>query len=88
MPSSRSVSFGYGRSSSWDTLLTRMGFWLSRPRLRQLCNGRSRSLLSEIKSFFLGLAGYYQMFIQDLSKVVVPLTRLTRKGVDFHRGPE
>ena len=37
---------------------------------------------SEIKSF-LGLAGYYQRIIQDFSKIVVPLTRLTRNGVDF-----
>ena len=37
---------------------------------------------SEIRSF-LGLAGYYQRFIKDFSKIAVPLTRLTRKGVVF-----
>ncbi|CAH1418427.1 unnamed protein product [Lactuca virosa] len=35
-----------------------------------------------------GLAGYYRRFIQDFSKIAVPLTRLTRKGVDFWWGPE
>ena len=42
---------------------------------------------SDIRSF-LGLAGYYRRFIRDFSKDVVPLTRLTRKGVDFRWGSE
>lgn len=42
---------------------------------------------SEIRSF-LGLGGYYRRFIQDFSKINVPLTHLTRKGVDFCWGPE
>ncbi|XP_052622433.1 uncharacterized protein LOC128127784, partial [Lactuca sativa] len=42
---------------------------------------------SEIRSF-LGLAGYYRRFIKDFSKIAVPLTRLTRKGVTFSWGPE
>jgi len=42
---------------------------------------------TEIRSF-LGLAGYYRRFIKDFSKIAVPLTRLTRKGVAFSWGPE
>ena len=42
---------------------------------------------SDIRSF-LGLVGYYRRFIRDFSKIVVPLTRLTRKWVDFRWGPE
>ena len=42
---------------------------------------------SEIRSF-LGLAGYYRRFIQDFSKIAVPLTRLTKKSVVFRWGPE
>ncbi|XP_073129131.1 uncharacterized protein [Henckelia pumila] len=37
---------------------------------------------TEIRSF-LGLAGYYRRFIQDFSKIALPLTSLTLKGVKF-----
>ena len=42
---------------------------------------------SDIRSF-LGLTGYYRRFIRDFSKIFVPLTCQTRKGVDFRWGPE
>ena len=36
----------------------------------------------EVRSF-LGLAGYYQRFIKDFSRLVGPMTRLTRKEFKF-----
>ncbi|KAJ9547769.1 LOW QUALITY PROTEIN: hypothetical protein OSB04_020312 [Centaurea solstitialis] len=42
---------------------------------------------AEIRSF-LGLAEYYRRFIQYFLKIVVPLTRLTRKNVNFVWGEE
>ena len=36
--------------------------------------------VTEICSF-LGLASYYRKFIQDFSKISIPLIRLTKKGV-------
>ena len=37
---------------------------------------------------FLGLAGYYRRFIQDFSKIALPLTRLTKKTAAFSWGVE
>ena len=34
------------------------------------------------------MVGYYRRFIKDFSKIAVPLTKLTRKGVAFSWGPE
>ena len=36
---------------------------------------------TEVRSF-LGLAGYYRRFIQNFSRIAIPLTSLTRKGVN------
>ncbi|XP_021974975.1 uncharacterized mitochondrial protein AtMg00860-like [Helianthus annuus] len=42
---------------------------------------------SEIRRL-LGLAGYYRRFIQDFSKIALPLTKLTRKEEKFVWGVE
>jgi hypothetical protein len=38
--------------------------------------------VTEIRSF-LGLAGYYQRFIEGFSKIAKPMTSLLEKGRDF-----
>ncbi|KAK9055581.1 hypothetical protein SSX86_026665 [Deinandra increscens subsp. villosa] len=42
---------------------------------------------TEVRSF-LGLAGYYRKFIQDFSKIALPMTKLTRKDTKFVWGVE
>ncbi|KAA0047628.1 ty3-gypsy retrotransposon protein [Cucumis melo var. makuwa] len=39
-------------------------------------------LLNEVRSF-LGLAGYYQRFVEDFSRIATPFTQLTRKEALF-----
>jgi len=38
--------------------------------------------VTEIHSF-LGMAGYYRRFVKDISKIVAPLTKLTKKNKNF-----
>ena len=45
-------------------------------------NWRRPNTVTEIRSF-LGLVGYYRRFIEGFSKIALPLTRLTQKGVKF-----
>ena len=47
-----------------------------------LSNWRRPTTVTEIRSF-LGLAGYYRRFIEGFSKIALPLTSLTQKGVKF-----
>jgi hypothetical protein len=39
--------------------------------------------VTEIRSFFWGLAGYYRRFIEGFSKIAKPMTSLLEKGREF-----
>ena len=47
-----------------------------------MVNWKPPKNVSEVKSF-LGLAGYYRKFVEGLSKIAAPLTKLTRKDVKY-----
>ncbi|KAI3701002.1 hypothetical protein L2E82_45643 [Cichorium intybus] len=53
-----------------------------------LMNRVCRPMLDKSIRSFLGLAGYYRRFIQDFSKIAVPLTQLTKKNASFKWGED
>ncbi|XP_028112932.1 uncharacterized protein LOC114311048 [Camellia sinensis] len=51
-------------------------------KIEAIINWPTSTNVSEVHNF-MGLAGYYRRFVRDFSKIVVPLTQLTRKGEPF-----
>ena len=51
-------------------------------KVKAIMSWERPKLVFEIRSF-LGLAGYYRMFIVDFSQLAAPMTKLTQKGVKF-----
>ncbi|GFY97535.1 hypothetical protein Acr_12g0000760 [Actinidia rufa] len=51
-------------------------------KIEAVMNWERPKTVFEIRSF-LGLAGYYRRFVEDFSRLVAPMTRLTRKGIRF-----
>ncbi|KAA0049993.1 putative polyprotein [Cucumis melo var. makuwa] len=51
-------------------------------KLEAVVNWERPTSATEVRSF-LGLAGYYRRFIEDFSRLALPLTALTRKNANF-----
>ena len=52
------------------------------PKIEAVINWETPKTPTKIRSF-LGLVGYYRRFIQNFSKIAVPLTKLTRKSEPY-----
>ena len=51
-------------------------------KIETVVNWKPPKNVLEVRSF-LGLAGYYRKFVEGFSKIVAPLTKLTRKDVKY-----
>ncbi|XP_021986204.1 uncharacterized mitochondrial protein AtMg00860-like [Helianthus annuus] len=58
------------------------GVLVDTPKIEAIMKWVSPKNPTEIRSF-LGLMGYYRRFIQDFSKIALPLTKLKRKKEKF-----
>jgi hypothetical protein len=63
-------------------VINQHGISVDPKNVASMVNWQRPATVTEIHSF-LGLAGYYQRFVQNISSIAKPLTRLTEKGVDF-----
>ncbi|KAJ9557738.1 hypothetical protein OSB04_012352 [Centaurea solstitialis] len=68
-------------------IINREGIKVDPAKIEAVMNSEVPKAPTEIRSF-LGLAGYYRRFIQDFSKIAVPLTRLTKKSEPYVWGSE
>lgn len=68
-------------------LINQDGILVDSDKIKAVIRWEFMMSLIEIQSFP-RLAGYYRTFIGYLSKIVVPLTRLTKKDGTFCWGPE
>ena len=70
------------RISFLGHVVTKDGISIDPGKVDAMSNWRRPTTVTKIPSF-LGLAGYYRRFIKGFSKIALPLTSLTQKGVKF-----
>jgi transposase InsO family protein len=68
-------------------IVGRHGIRMDPAKVETVVNWKTPSCLTDVQAF-LGFGNFYRRFICNYSKVVAPLTHLTKKGVPFAWGPE
>lgn len=74
--------FWLGEVSFLDHVISKGGIAVEPMKVEAVQKWEAPKNVTEIKSF-LGLAGYYRRFIEGLSRIALPMIRLTRKGQVF-----
>jgi hypothetical protein len=63
-------------------IISNGGILVDPAKVMEIMEWRVPTTVTEIQSF-LGLAGYYQRFIEGFSKIAKPMTSLLEKGREF-----
>ena len=63
-------------------VVNKEGIKVDPAKIEAIMNWERHKTPTVVRSF-LGLAGYYRRFVQDFSKISVPLIKLTRKNEKF-----
>jgi hypothetical protein len=63
-------------------IISNEGISVDPAKVKEIMEWRVPTTVTEIRSF-LGLAGYYQRFIEGFSKIAKPMTSLLEKGKEF-----
>ncbi|XP_034225563.1 uncharacterized mitochondrial protein AtMg00860-like [Prunus dulcis] len=79
--------FWLDRVSFLGHVISAEGIYVDPQKIEAVVNWLRPTSVTEVRSF-LELAGYYRRFVEGLSVIAAPLTRLTRKGVKFEWSDE
>ena len=66
--------------------VTPVGMSPTKAKIRAVCEWDTPRDVKDVRSF-LGFANYYRWYIHQFAKVAHPLTKSTKKGVDWQWGP-
>jgi hypothetical protein len=78
----KKCAFWLSEVSFLGHVINQHGISVDPKNVASMVNWQMLATVIEIRCF-LGFAGYYRRFVQNLSSIAMPLTRLTEKGVDF-----
>jgi hypothetical protein len=62
------------------------GIRMDPKKIETIVNWKTPTCLTDVQAF-IGFGNFYRRFIRDFSKIISPLVRLTKKGVQFNFNP-
>src|SRR5262249_26146376 len=74
--------FWLDRISFLGHVVSGEGIFVDLEKIKAIIDWKQPTTVTEVRSF-LGLAGYYQKFVQNFSKIAKPITQLTQKNERF-----